>query len=357
MPVTAFRSEPLVRLMKRRLQDGYYAATPLPSERRLAAETGLSLTCVRRAIRTLIEEGWLERNGSSKLAPSSKAPRASRPLQALLLRPVTGGLSAHHWQEGVFDGVRRCGGLLRVQHYLDEDDPALLAALGQSFDLMFFIPPERLSEVLRNRLNQCRGRILTLYRDLTEHGLSLISDAPASAIRPLLEYLRDLGHTTVDCVHCHSGYREYEKRIELWRQFLRDHGLQGQVWDCTGSNETDEQHKVAGTMRSVLRDGKTDATALLGLSVITGWGLARALADAQLRVPADISLAVFGPAGYAAQSVPSLTSLQQPAISEMVRRAIAHFQDHGLRETTCIEPDRVNLFVGESTGPPAAFAQ
>jgi len=353
MPLTAFRSDPLVRLMRRRVNDGYYAATPIPSERRLAAQSGLSLTCVRRAIAQLIQEGVLERNGNGRVRPASRSRLdETRNLQALLLSPITGGLSAHHWQEGVFEGVRRCGGLLRVHHFLDEDDPALLASLGQKFDLMFLIPPDRLSEVLRNRLQQCRDRIFTLYRDLTEHDLSLICDVSADAMLPLLTHLRDLGHRTIDCVHCHRGYREYEKRIEFWEKFLRENDLRGQLWDCSDSPEQGEQSKVAGYMRSVLRDVKTDATAVVGLSVITGWGLARAAADAQLDIPRDLSIAVFGPAEHAAQSVPSFTSLQQPAISQMICRAIDVFREDGLDTTQIIQPNRVSLFQGESTAAP-----
>jgi len=355
MPVTAFKSDPMVRLMRRRLKDGYYAATPIPSERRLAAESGLSLTCVRRAVAELLEENLLERsdNGRLQSAKNGNLPEKQR-FQVLLLSPVTGGVSAHHWQEGVFEGIRRCGGLLRVHHFLDEDDPALLAALGQNYDLMFLIPPDRLSEVLRNRLRQCRNRLFTLYRDLTDVGLSMVSDVRPEAVSSLLEHLRNLGHRRIDCVHCHRGYREYEKRVEIWEGFLRENDLSGQLWDCSDSPETGEQRKVAAYMRSVLRDGRTDATALLGLSVVTGWGLARAAADAQLSVPGDLSLAVFGPAEHAALSVPSLTSLQQPAISEMVRRAVELSRRAKLDEVHVIEPERVSVFFGESTGPPNA---
>lgn len=354
MPITAFRSDPLVRLMRRRINDGYYTATPIPSERCLASESGLSLTCVRRAAAQLIEEGVLERNGNGRLRPSKgNGSDNKKPMQALLLSPVTGGISAHHWQEGVFQGVSRCGGLLRVNHFLDEDDPALLAALGQNYDLMFLIPPDRLSEVLRNRLRQCADRLFTLYRDLTGEGLSLISDVRAEALVELLEHLRSLGHRTIDCVHCHRGYREYEKRIEIWKEFLKQHNLRGQLWDCGDSPETGEQRKVASFMRGVLRDGRTNATALLGLSVITGWGVARAAADAQLDIPGDLSLAVFGPAEHAALTVPSITSLQQPAISEMIRRAIECSRESSLENVETIEPDRVNLYRGESTAAPS----
>ena len=353
MPVTAFKSDPMVRLMRRRIKDGYYAATPIPSERRLAAESGLSLTCVRRAVAELLEENLLERNDNGRLQPAKNGNLPEKQLfQALLLSPVTGGISAHHWQEGVFEGVRRCGGLLRVHHFLDEDDPALLAALGQDFDLMFLIPPDRLSEVLRNRVRQCRDRLFTLYRDLTDQGLSLVSDVRPEAILSLLEHLRNLGHRRIDCVHCHRGYLEYEKRAKIWEDFLRENDLSGQLWDCSDSPEPGEQRKVAAYMRSVLRDGRTDATALLGLSVVTGWGLIRAATDAQLSVPGDISVAVFGPAEHAAQTVPSLTSLQQPAISEMVRRAVEVSRKAKLSDAHVVEPERVNVFIGESTGPP-----
>ncbi|MBC2593458.1 substrate-binding domain-containing protein [Ruficoccus amylovorans] len=355
MPVTAFKSDPLVRLMRRRVKDGYYEATPIPSERRLSAESGLSLTCVRRAIAQLVDEGYLERNGSKsgKLMAARKYQCAGQKFQALLLSPVTGGLSAHLWQEGVYEGVRCCNGLLRVHHFLDEDDPALLSMLGQSFDIIFFIPPDNFSEVLRNRLMQCRNRIFTLFRDLTDQGLSMISDVSASAMLPLLDHLSELGHKTIDCVHCRTGYREYEERIKIWRRYLDEHGLRGQLWDCSTSNERGEQRMVTSSMRNVFIDGRTDATAMLGLSVITGWGLARAITDAQLRIPQDVSLAVFGPAEHGSQSVPSITSLQQPAVSEMVRRAIERFQTQGLEETVVIEPDRVALFKGESTGAPS----
>jgi DNA-binding LacI/PurR family transcriptional regulator len=305
---------------------------------------------VRRAVTQLIEEAVLRRNERGQLEPAlSDRERANQSYQALLLSPVRGGLAAYHWQEGVSEGVRLSGGLLRVQHFLDEDDPALLAALGQDFDIIFFIPPDRFSEVLRNRLKQVRERIFTLYRDLTQDGLSMISDVSPTAVVTLLDHLREAGHRIIDCVHCHTGYAEYAKRIAIWEAYLSEHGLHGQLWDCSSSPERGEQRKVVSIMRNALSEGRSSASALLGLSVITGWGLIRAAADAQLVVPEDLSIAVFGPSELSALTVPSLTGLQQPAISEMTRRAVMVFQNEGLGGVRIIEPDRVGLFRGESS--------
>ena len=351
MPTTAFKSDPLVRLMRRRIEDGYYSVKPIPSERGLARESGLSLTCVRRAISQLLEDEVLQRYDNGRLRPAMvpQGNGGQRKIQALLLSPITGGLSSYHWQEGALQAVREHGGLLRVTHFLDEDDPALLSVLGQDFDLIFFIPPDRLSEVLRNRLVQCRGKIFTLYRDMTEIGLSRISDVPDSAVDLLLDQLTSLGHRHIDCVHCHAGYREYEQRIKRWQAYIENKSLDGRLWDCTGANATSEDRKVRSCMAQVFKSGQSSATALLGLSVITGWGLNRAVADAGLRIPDDLSLAVFGPAEYATQSVPALTSLRQPPIKEMISRAISHFIEHGLDEPTVIEPSQVQLQQGEST--------
>ncbi|MGZ0654758.1 substrate-binding domain-containing protein [Coraliomargarita sp. W4R72] len=335
--------------MSRRIKEGYYRATPLPSERGLSRETGLSVTCVRRVIAQLLEEGLLTRDGGDQLVPAKATHRSAKRFQVLLLSPVTGGLAAHLWQEGVSEGVKRKDGLLRIQHYLDEDDPTLLAALGMPYDLIFFIPPNRLSEVLRNRLSQCREKVFTLFRDLTDINLSFVADVNVEAINTLMDHLYDLGHRNVDCVHCHAGYKEYEERIAVWKHYLETHGMTGQIWDCSDSNEHGEQRKVTSTMRSAVQQVRTEATAFLGLSVITGWGLSRAFADASMRIPEDRSIAVFGPSEHAALWVPALTSLAQPAISEMIRRAIEVFENHGGAEVEVVQPKNVGLFIGEST--------
>ena len=86
MPTTAFKSDPLVRLMRRRIEDGYYSVKPIPSERGLARESGLSLTCVRRAISQLLEDEVLQRYDNGRLRPAMvpQGNGGQRKIQALL---------------------------------------------------------------------------------------------------------------------------------------------------------------------------------------------------------------------------------------------------------------------------------
>lgn len=355
MAKVSFKSTILIRLLENRLKDGTYHANDFPSERQLSQETGLSLTCVRRAVAGALEQGLLIRGSNGRLAPAEQFTTGKAPFKVAMIAPIDGSYASTAWLNGVAQAVKSRHGVLRVSYFIDEDDPILLKALGEPQDIIFLIPPREITSLLKTRFKQARGRIVSLYRDLTDYGIPLIDNSPLFGMRVLLDHLRRLGHKRIDCIRCQRSGREFQKRVDHWQNFLREHGLNGELHDASEYREREIERRVWRFMHDRFSSGSVKASAILALTIESSIGAARAARDANLRIPEDISLAAFGPSTRGELISPSITSLREPAIEDMVSKAFDLFI--GKDQTNIpliIEPEDVTVFEGESTRRPAS---
>jgi DNA-binding LacI/PurR family transcriptional regulator len=354
MAKVSFKSTILIRLLEKRLLDGTYNVEEFPSERQLSQETGLSLTCVRRAVAGALDLELLERGKNGRIGPAARFINRERPLKVAMLAPVDGSYSTSAWLNGVTKSVLARKGILRAHYYLDEDDPVLLKTLGEPHDLIFLIPPREITSLLKTRFKQAKGRIVSLYRDLTDYGIPLIDNSPLFGMRVLLDHLRRLGHKRIDCIRCQRSGREFQKRVDHWQNFLGEHGLNGELHDAAEFRETEIERRVWKFMRDRFSMGNLKATAILALTIESAVGTVRAARDSGLKIPTDLSLAAFGPASRGELMSPSITSLQEPAIEEIVSKAFDLCVGKDLHSIPLIiEPEDVSVFEGESTRRPA----
>jgi LacI family transcriptional regulator len=101
-----------------------------------------------------------------------------------------------------------------------------------------------------------------------------------------------------------------------------------------------------------LLDTKQPFTALVAFNDISAIGSIRALQDANLRVPADVSVIGFDDIKAAAYTLPRLTTINQPLaeIGKIATQSLLN-RIHGTatpRDEITVEP---KLVVRESTGP------
>jgi DNA-binding LacI/PurR family transcriptional regulator len=350
MAKVSFKSTILIRLLEKRLLDGTYHVEDFPSERQLSQETGLSLTCVRRAVVGALDQGLLERGDNGRLFPAARFTSRALPLKVAMLAPVDGSYASSAWLNGVTKAVRARKGILRPYYYLDEDDPVLLRTLGESYDLIFMIPPPEITSLLKTRFKQNKNRIVSLYRDLTEYGIPLLDNSPLYGMRMLLDHLRRLGHRRIDCIRCRRSGREFEKRIDHWQNFLKEHGLQGQLHDASENRDPEIDRRVWHFMRNRFKESSLRATALVSLTTESAIGVLRAARDAKLEIPRDFSLAAFAPSIRTELITPSVTSLEEPGIEQIVHKALDLFLNNKPDKIPLfIEPDEISVFEGEST--------
>src|SRR5688572_12681344 len=121
--------EDIAYLLKKRVLNGDYSLKSLPAERELALEVGVSYMTVRRALKELVDDGFLIRQPNGRLGVGRVSDGGGRHLQIALLAPTFSSPVIEQWQVAIDTVVGRLGGNVRPVLYMHWDDPALQDAL------------------------------------------------------------------------------------------------------------------------------------------------------------------------------------------------------------------------------------
>lgn len=129
-----------------------------------------------------------------------------------------------------------------------------------------------------------------------------------------------LGHERIAHIAGAESHEIARLRTRGYLQALEDHGL---GYRCVVATPTERWDYQAGyeAMRQLLR-GDPHPTAVFAASDQMAIGAYRAIAEASLRVPGDISLIGFDDIDAAAYTAPPLTTVRQP-FAELAGRAVA----------------------------------
>lgn len=195
---------------------------------------------------------------------------------------------------------------------------------------------------------------------------SIVLDHEVAA-EQALTHLYDLGHRRIAIIRGPRVIPDSEYRWESIQKVARRKGLRiepGHVAriDAEGWSEKTGQHAMAPEigyrpMKALLERGR-DFTAVFCFNDIAAIGAIRALSDAGLSVPGDVSVVGFDDIQSAAYATPSLTTVRQPLMEMGSRGArvllerIANRDGEFPGEIT-MEPE---LIVRESTGPAKKLA-
>ncbi|MDF3057616.1 MAG: GntR family transcriptional regulator [Rariglobus sp.] len=338
-----------VEMIRKRLQHGDHPASPLPGERQLAIELGLSRPTVRKAVRQLADEGLLARGPTGRLTVAAAASGKRAPLIAFLHPGQIAGESAL-WRDGVYTAAEECGAVVRSLGYAHYGDAAISAAL-EGFDGVFLLQltDEKLPSTLVRRMTSGRARVVVLDRDESAAGLRSVIVFPFSSGDKLLTHLQALGHRRIDCLNVHASNSVIEARIAGWRAFIERHGLAGELLARPADGSLGSAYKW---MASRLKSGKPVAPALYGTTVHAAIGAMRALHEAGRRIGRDVSVCAVNDEGLGPYLVPSLTSLQTPPRARYLRKAVNWMTGKaGWPVPSLEQPREAPLFIGESTGP------
>lgn len=164
------------------------------------------------------------------------------------------------------------------------------------------------------------------------------------------EHLLSLGHTRLAHIGGPSELRLARERFEGFRQTLEQHGIR--QFSCEYGEGTWECHSGFQAMRALL-DSRPRPTAVFSANDRMALGATRAIHEAGLRVPQDISIIGLDDIETSAYQIPSLTTVKQ-SFCKLAILGIHLLLDilSGKKPEPCqimIEPE---LIIRQSTAPP-----
>lgn len=173
------------------------------------------------------------------------------------------------------------------------------------------------------------------------------------AARLALEHLRELGHERVALMKGAPGITDAKYRWASIVSVCEQMGMPVDPELCMELEEANQSPEAGYHLMRGLLERRRDFTAVFCFNDISALGAVRAIGDAGLRVPGDISVVGFDDIITAAFSQPSLTTVKQPLrkmglmAAQVLLERIAD-PDREAPAEIVMEPE---LIVRESTGP------
>lgn len=202
------------------------------------------------------------------------------------------------------------------------------AALERRFDVLLFDTnyiPRRTEAGVRMMIeNKVRGAVITSelaphpIQDFTANHVAVVSLDLGSAgphtanirvdncrgIRRAIDHLYGLGHKHIAFISGPANLRSARIRSEAFVSALHAHGL-------TPEQTVEGNHKVEGgaTARRILLGKEQTPIAILCSNDLTAIGAMRAVREARLRIPEDVSIIGFDDIYLASIATPRLTTV------------------------------------------------
>jgi DNA-binding LacI/PurR family transcriptional regulator len=340
----------VMSVIERRIREGDYVLTPIPGERKIAEETGVSHMTARKAVRGLLERKVLIRrpNGSLDIHPRQHSD--SGVAHFLLLYPAYASTYLTHLRQTVFEAAEKYGLAMRPVQYVHWDDPVVASAAGNPAGLIFIPSAVDVPDYVLAMLQS--SKCVSLDLDLSDRDVPSISLFPDAHILRVFEHLRQLGHYQIGCISTQHHNPEIDRRIRLWRGYLQDHQMTGQLLERPTSSYQDATPAAYDLMRETLAQGSLRSTAFVGTTFPAAVGAIRACWERGLVVGRDVSICAINIESPARFMTPAVTGLEIPNLSRSLGQCFEWFtEDYEWTGPRRMEPNRAEFVLGESTGP------
>ena len=350
MPAPAKFTE-VMTVIERRIREGDYLLSDIPSERKIAEETGVSYMTARRAVLKLLDQNVLIRRPSGALDVHPAYAERAKPAEVVLLYPAYPSTYLTQLRGLVSDFAQKQTFGLRPAQFVHWDETTVVEAVEQARGTLI-IPygseiPSRLVERFRS------NKVVILDGDFTDDGLPSIRLFADSCIERVMDHLYDLGHRHVDCINTQNRNPEIDRRIDIWDRWIIKRSVQGRLWDAPAPVFTDPTIVAYRQMLHLIDSKQSAATAFIGTTCPAVIGAMRACWERGVRVGRDISISAINIEPPAEFFCPSITGLNTPDLSEVLEKCFHWFSSrHTWRGPHLIEPTESSLFEGESTGQP-----
>lgn len=342
----------IAEILHQRVLRGDYTVNPFPGQPTLAKELGVSYLTARKAVEHLIQQGILSReyNGRVKIVQQSHSS-GSAPLNIAFLTPPS--VVSWDWVPVLQRIVEMRGGSVRLIPYLDWNDQNVYDAVGGQYDGTFIVPQDNIPRLALDLMVENRHRVVTLFQDLTEHGIPCIDQTPEKGIFRLVEHLVSLGHTTIDCLNAEPHNLQVEMHIANWRKALKLFDVQGSLRDISTDSHYDSALHAYQKSKQLFSLNEWNATAVFCTAVRCVQGFYRAAHDHGMVIGKDISVCAIGSYEYAQIMTPSLTCEKNPERAPFLTKGLDWILSGGQNWTGPLHicPEDAEVFKGESTGP------
>lgn len=344
----------VAEILRERIQHGDYLVNEIPALRRLASKMNVSHIVARKAVEILIKDDLLIQHPNGRLIPKLQRQHSGRSgLRVAFLAPA--------FDSGYVSMVRMAaqlvaaesGALLRPMDYVHWNDLVIEEALEKFDGVILLASTEAIPLNVLEHFRNASARLVTVDYDLTDRGIPCVSLFRASNIKLLLDHLQQLGHERVDCFNTQPVCQETQARIEFWHRGSIARDMHGELINEPVHSYERPIVRAYEVMRRRLTEGYPLGTGIFFPNEATANGAMRALSEHGLQIGRDISVCSIGDLGGARYHMPSLTSLEMPDAAVLLRHCFDWMKSSSLpwEGTLLVKPERVSLFVGESTGP------
>jgi len=284
----------------------------LPSVRSLMKRYNLSLQTVNAALKKLEEENLISPKRGSGIYVSD-----SRMVKFIVLHRSRHPSPYEDYKENVLHrAITAAGWHLVISRHeaIIEDDPALFPEPKACAHLVTQ-DLANLKHGLIHQLLMQKVPVIVLDRESELHGLDHISSNDQQMFIMLVKKLRSFGHTRFAMLINEPGYKEVERRKQIFLEVLEMLDMPaGTIIECHTQPGQLSSHMAYQGLKGYVEGcgGKLPFTALLVASSAGGAGALRAFYETQIKVPQQCSVAICGYDQENCLSIPSLTDAGTP---------------------------------------------
>lgn len=342
----------LTNTLRDGIQRGQYPADePFPSERELCDSSGYSRTTVRRAVQALVDEGLLyrvPRSGTFVVGTSpNRSPQAALGLIVpTLVNPYFAELSQTIEREACAAGYQL---LVGQSDYSAPGESGYLLRYADSAIVKGLLIVASSEEPPLAAYEYVARKGLPLIFPLRgAHGVEadLVTADHVAGARQMVHRLIELGHKRIAFIG--GVYPRPSRHLEGYRLALCDAGLpvlSELVVSVENGADTSADEVGWQGVHELLRRA-VPCTAIFARNDYTALGVLRALHDAGLRVPDDVSVVSFDNTQLSPHLQPPLTTVD-PTPAEIGRLAVSFLLDRierrysGPKRTVIVQPSIV----------------
>lgn len=342
----ASKLQQVVSVVRRRVESGEYVRDALPSERALAGELGVSRTTIRKALEELFSQNVIERRGNR--VPASVVAARDRVTRLGLAMPAWLSTEQEFWNVLVRRAADRRA-VVQPLRYVHWDDSSLFQQLDNLDGLMLLPSTQPIPRLVADRLHRWDRPVVMLGMDLRHLGFASLIAHPHRSTRLVLDHLHGLGHDRIDCFSVQPFDEATRSRVEAWRQWCGDRAVAGHLINDPVDPYEPPLERAHLVGRETLALGDGFGSAVLCTTSPAAIGLCRAAYELGIEVGKELAVAAVNDEGVNRFLRPSLTCVRQPDLREQVDRCIDAICRDQLQEAAYFEPQRLELFAGEST--------
>ncbi len=343
--------------LRQRIEHGDYLHNEIPAVRRLAQRMNVSHIVARKAVESLIKDGLLVQHSNGRLMSRAlKDDLNTSPAKIAFLAPAFPSGFTTMVRIAVEQVVAECGGLLRPVDYVHWNDSIIEEVLESYDGVVLLASSEVLPASALLNLAGASAKVVTVDKDLTEHGLPCVSLFHPKGISRLVEHLVEYGHKEIDCFNTQPVCEEIGARIAAWREAVVQHGLTGQLINEPVHSYERNITRAYSEMSRLLDEGHRFGSALVFTNEDAAKGAMRALCEHGIHAGEDISICAVGDLCESRYHIPSITCVEMPDAASLLRPVVRWMSSSASRWSgpLFLEQPQISFFAGESTAAPKA---